>query len=150
MNYNDEPVLGEKQASIKLKMADLEERSKDVKTTEDLVNYLKYVVDKFPDIIPPYIGPATSEGIPELEVYDMVIIEDNYTGVYQECIKAISGNRVGRTDGFNIAYNNNVGNRFSEYRVLPNDYRLNGIYSVKEVYRRVDEETFKRIWKAED
>lgn len=145
--YEDEPVLGEKQANIKLKMADLEERSKDIKTTEDLVNYLKYVVDKFPEIVPPSV-PAIPNEIPELEIYDMIIIENGVGSIDQECVDAIAFNREAFTNHFIIEYSDENYKRLSKYNVKCN-YSAKSSFRVKEIYRRVDEETFKRIWKAD-
>ena len=149
MKYEDEPVLGEKQAKIKLNM---------IQEEKEFANYIKNLLNKYGSEIPtdPNLGrpikdyfKENTEQIPKLKVYDMIIIEDESGSIYQECIKWI-GNIIYRcfTDNFTIDFTYIDNHEIKINRIKHNSdspYKFN----FKEIYRRIDDETFKRIWKED-
>lgn len=76
-----------------------------------------------------------------LDVYDMIVIEDRYTGIYQECVESVD---------MYYAYTNNFKIKIEDFTVEPLNEKPDWDFVVKEVYKRKDHNTYIKTYELPD
>jgi len=80
----------------------------------------------------------------QINVYDMLVFEDESGSIYQDCVCAI-GRVAGRVETIECNQIKIVLNKDGEIDFIEDRFKRRN-HHLKEIWTRTDEDTYKRVW----